>query len=61
MLTVDFRDFPGGPVLKTSPSRDFPGGAVVMNPPANAGDRVQVLVWEDPTCLRAAKPVHHNY
>ena len=35
---------------------DFPGGAVLKNPPANAG-----LVWEDPTCRRATKPVHHNY
>ena len=42
--------------------RDFPGGAVVKNPPANAGDTgLGALVWEDPTCRRAAKPVHHNY
>ena len=25
------------------------------------GTRVQALVWEDPTCCRATKPVHHNY
>ena len=25
------------------------------------GTRVQALVWEDPTCRRAAKPVHRNY
>ena len=25
------------------------------------GTRVQVLVWEDPTCLGATKPVSHNY
>ena len=26
------------------------------------GTRVQALVWEDPTCRRATKPVlHHNY
>ena len=25
------------------------------------GTRVQALAWEDPTRLRAAKPVHHNY
>ena len=25
------------------------------------GTRVRSLVWEDPTCLGAAKPVHHNY
>ena len=23
--------------------------------------RVWPLVWEDPTCHRATKPVHHNY
>ena len=23
--------------------------------------RVWSLVWEDPTCCRATKPVHHNY
>ena len=37
----------------------FPGGAVVKNPPANAGDTG--LLWEDPTCHGAAKPVCHNY
>ena len=25
------------------------------------GTRVQALVWEDPTCHGATKPVHHNY
>ena len=25
------------------------------------GTWVQALVWEDPTCCRATKPVHHNY
>ena len=25
----------------------FPGGSVLKNPPANAGDRVQSLGWED--------------
>ena len=39
----------------------FPGGAVVKNPPANAGDMVQALVQEDPTCHGATKPVSHNY
>ena len=23
--------------------------------------RVRALVWEDPTCRGATKPVHHNY
>ena len=40
---------------------DFPGGAVVKNPPANAGTWVWSLVWEDPTCHGANKPVCHNY
>ena len=44
-------------------TRDFPGGAVVRNLPPlpMQGTRVQVLVWEDPTCHRATKPVHHNW
>ena len=25
------------------------------------GKQFQILVWEDPTCHRAAGPVHHNY
>ena len=25
------------------------------------GTRVRSLVWEDPTCYGATKPVHHNY
>ena len=25
------------------------------------GTRVRALVWEDPTCRGAAKPVRHNY
>ena len=25
------------------------------------GTRVRALVREDPACLRATKPVHHNY
>ena len=25
------------------------------------GTWIQSLVWEDPTCHRATKPVHHNY
>ena len=41
----------------------FPGGAVVENLPANAGDTGSSpgLVWEDPTCRRAAGPVSRNY
>jgi len=40
---------------------DFPGGPVVKNPPASAGDTGSTLVWEDFTCRRATKPMHHNY
>ena len=25
------------------------------------GTRVLALVWEDPTCRGATKPMHHNY
>ena len=25
------------------------------------GTRIRALVWEDPTCLGATKPVRHNY
>ena len=25
------------------------------------GTQVWSLVWEDPTCFRATKPVHHSY
>ena len=39
-------------------SEDFLRGSVVKNLPANAGDAVQSLVQEDPTCCRAPK---HNY
>ena len=36
---------------------DFPGGSVVKN----QEPWIQSLVWEDPTCRGATKPVHHNY
>ena len=39
----------------------FPGDAVVKNPPAMQGTWVRALVWEDPTCHGAAKPMSHNY
>ena len=34
---------------------------MVKNPPANAGDMVQSLVWEDPTWQGATKPMSRNY
>ena len=54
--------------------RGFPDDAVIKNPPAWAslvvqwlriclpmqGTRVRALVWEDPTCRGATRPVSHN-
>ena len=34
---------------------------MVKSPPANAGTLVRSLVQEEPTGLRATKPVPHNY
>ena len=34
------------------------GGPVVKNPPCSAGVPVGSLLWEDPTWLGAAQPVH---
>ena len=56
----------GNPVVvieipSKSPVQGFPGGSVVKNPPANAGDMVRSLIWEDPTCLGATKPVCRDY
>ena len=43
-------------------SWDFLGGMVDRNLPApSAVIQVRSLVWEDLTCLRAARPTHHNY
>ena len=33
---------------KSEKESDFPGGPVVKNAPANAGNMVQSLFWEDP-------------
>ena len=38
----------------------FSGGPMAKGPPANAGDIVWSLVWEDPTSYGAAKPVTRN-
>ena len=38
-----------------------PGGSGVKNLPAMQETRVQSLIWEDPTSLRAASPMRHNY
>ena len=39
----------------------FPGISVVKNLPADVRDMGLSLVLEDPTCLRASKPMHSNY
>ena len=36
--------------------KGFAGSSVVKNLPANAGDTVQSLIWEDPTWLESTKP-----
>ena len=46
---------------KKSNIGNFPGGAVVKNLPDNAGDRGSIPCEEDPTCLGAGKPLHHNF
>ena len=42
---------------------DFPGGPVVKNSPTNAGDLGSVPGWgtKEPTSHRATKPEHCNY
>ena len=42
-------------------SEDSLGGPVVKNLCANTGDLGWTHGQEDPTCLGATKPVHHNY
>ena len=41
--------------------RGFPGGAVVKNCLPMEGTWVWDMVWEEPTCRGATKPVRHNY
>ena len=41
--------------------RDFPGGLLVKKPPANAGDTGSFPGLEDSTCHETTKPVYHNY
>ena len=41
-------------------SQGFPGAPVIKNLPCNARDLSSIPVWADPTCLGAAKHVHHN-
>ena len=40
---------------------DFPSGTAKKNLPANAGNTGLIAGLEDPTCLRATKPMCHNY
>lgn len=49
------------PILRLqSPNAGFPGGPVIKNTPANAGEWVWSLVWEDPACLGATKAIHYS-
>ena len=41
--------------------KDFTGGPGVKNSPNSEGDKIQSLVWEDPTCHGAAKSMNCNY
>ena len=47
--------------FKDTDSWGFPGGPVVKNCLAMQQTSVLSLVWEDPTCCGATKPVRHNY
>ena len=49
-----------GGTIKNTHIWGLPGGSMVKNLPANAGDRVRLLIWEDPTCSGATNPKHHN-
>ena len=40
---------------------DFPGDPEVRICLQVQGTHVRSLIWEDPTCLEATKPTHHNY
>ena len=44
-----------------NPISGLPCGTVVKICLPMQGTRVQALVWEDPTCRRATKPVRYNY
>ena len=41
-------------------SGGFLDGLVVKSLPANAGDTIQSLIQEDPTCCRTTKPMCHS-
>ena len=47
--------------FKNTHRPDFPGGPVVKDLSASTGNMGQSLVWEDSACLKASKPVGHNY
>ena len=40
---------------------DIPGGPMAKNPPSNARDMGLIPGWGRFTCLRATKPLYHNY
>ena len=45
-------------VAKKKKKWGFPGGSLAKIGLPTQKTRVQFLVWEDPTCLRATKPMH---
>ena len=48
--------------LVSKHKKGVPGGSMVKNLPANAGYLGLIPdLGEDPTCLRATKPMSHNY
>ena len=53
--------YPQKTVIQRDTCRGFPGGAVVKICLPMQGTQVRALVWEDPMCRGATKPVHHNY
>ena len=46
--------------IKLQP-KGFPGGQWLRICLPMQGTRVRALVWEDPTCRGATRPVSHNY
>ena len=47
--------------LKMLTLRASLGAQWIRIPLPRQGKQVRTLVWEDPTCRRATKPMHHNY
>ena len=48
-------------INNTYSNTEFPSGPMAKNLPVMWGTQIRSLLWEDSTCLRATKPVCHNY